>query len=306
VSVPDIQIERSTSVVIATRDRSDSLEATLRFVERLAVPPGWTTELIIVDNGSSGETRIKTAGNLNGRPGRVVYEDIPGVSRARNRGASLANGEVLLFLDDDVRPPTNWLSCLASPILEGTAAATVSQFRLGHDRPWLTAIDRARLMSELSIEPAHPFLVGGSMAIRRDLFTSLGGFEEELGPGALGPGGEDLLLTYRVQAAQERICLIADVEVLHLPEERKLERQALDRRVVAEARSDAWLAYHWFGRTDRFPRVKEILIGVLARLGLGRTRVTLAARSAWHRQMNIEQRTARKYPERSRSGTSSN
>jgi hypothetical protein len=56
------------------------------------------------------------------------------------------------------------------------------------------------------------------------------------------------------------------------------------------------LAYHWFGRTDRLARAKEMLFGGLARLSPGGMNVTLSARSAWHSQMRIEQQKVRKYP----------
>jgi glycosyltransferase involved in cell wall biosynthesis len=287
----------SVSVVISTRDRWRSLRATLECVRRLAIPLGWSTELLVVDNGSSDDTNeVSREGAINGREARVLIEPKPGVSRARNRGAAAASGRIVLFLDDDVRPPRHWLIGLASPIARGAVWATVSQFRLGHDRPWLTELDRTRLMSELSIDPVRPFLVGGSMGIRRDIFLDLGGFEEELGPGALGPGGEDLLLTYRVEAAGGRIAFVDDVEALHLPEERKLQRRALDERLIGEARSEAWLAYHWFGRSDRLPRGKAALLRGMARLVVGRRQVPYAVRAAWHSQMATEQLRERKYP----------
>ncbi len=287
---------RSISVVIGTRDRSASLAATLGCVRRLIVPADLSTELVIVDNGSSdGTLEVATSARLDEASARVLVERRPGVSRARNRGAAEAGGDVLLFLDDDVRPPETWLTRLAAPILDGIATATVSQFRLGHDRPWLTQLDRARLMSESSIDPEHPFLVGGSMGIRRDVFLELGGFEEELGPGALGPGGEDLLLTYRLEASGGSIAFVEDVEVLHLPDARKLERLALDARLVAEARSDAWLAYHWFGRSDRYAASKSAVLAAFARLPLRDRKVAYAARAAWHSQMRVEQQRKRRY-----------
>jgi glycosyltransferase involved in cell wall biosynthesis len=284
------------SVVLATRNRAAALEETLAVLARVTVLESWNAELIIVNNGSSDDTAaVATRGRIGDSPAGVITEPVRGVSRARNRGAKHAGGSVLLFLDDDVHPPQTWLRGLATPIVEGAAAATVTQFRLGRDRPWLTNVDRARLMSELSIDPTHPFLVGGSMGIRGDLFRDLGGFDEELGPGALGPGGEDLLLTYRVQARREAIAFVQDVEVIHLPDPDKLLRQALEARLVAEAASEAWLAYHWFGRSDRRAAAKARVLAAMSRLPLGGAKQNYAVRAAWHAQMDVEQRRQRKY-----------
>ena len=120
----------------------------------------------------------------------------PGVARARNSGAAAGSGEILLFLDDDVHPPPHWLADLARPVATGKAAATVSLFRMtpGSEREWMSDVDRGALVSEVSIDPERPWLASGSIAIARSAFERCGGFEEELGPGALGSGGEDLLL----------------------------------------------------------------------------------------------------------------
>jgi glycosyltransferase involved in cell wall biosynthesis len=45
------------SIVIATRDRSADLKVTLEHLARAEVPAGWPVELLIVDNGSSDDTK---------------------------------------------------------------------------------------------------------------------------------------------------------------------------------------------------------------------------------------------------------
>jgi GT2 family glycosyltransferase len=284
------------SLIIPTRNRADSLNATLAAVENLTIPSDWAADVVVVDNGSSDNTsEVVANGSVGGHRTRIILEPTPGASRARNRGAAESSGDVLLFLDDDVRPPSNWATRLVTPILTGLAGATVSQFRLAADRPWLTNRDRASLMSEYSIDPRSPFLVGGSMGISRAAFAEAGGFEEELGPGALGPGGEDLLLTYKLHASGRKIMFLDDLEVLHEPDEAKLERGALIAREVSAAKSEAWLAYHWFGRSDSYAVGKAQVLTLASRLARGDAGVHIAARAEWHRQMAIEQRRPRKF-----------
>ncbi len=81
-------------------------------------------ELILVNNGSKDKTEgvaaVKTSANFKVR---YAHEPIRGLSQARNVGIRLAKGEILLFIDDDVRPTTSWLRDMCAPILEGRADA---------------------------------------------------------------------------------------------------------------------------------------------------------------------------------------
>jgi hypothetical protein len=156
------------------------------------------------------------------------------------------------------------------------------------------------------MDPAHPFVVAGSMGIRRDLFELIGGFEEELGPGALGAGGEDLLMTDQIRGAGQEVVCVSDVVVEHWMDETKLTHDALVARAADGARSEAWLARHWHGRVDRYPAAKVVALRALrkfsrvrrsryAATGVASWDGVMAARIAWHSQMAIEQRRPPKY-----------
>lgn len=59
-------------------------------------------EIIIVDDGSSGEENIRGLQKWKGHPAvRIVQQSNEGVANARNKGAGLAQGEFLAFLDAD-------------------------------------------------------------------------------------------------------------------------------------------------------------------------------------------------------------
>lgn len=286
----------SCALVVPTRNRAGVIRETLKCIALLTVPREWDAQLVVVDNGSTDETPSLThLMELGGRPGQMIRVQEPGVARARNRGAAAATGAVILFLDDDVRPPTNWLVDMASPILAGNVAATAGLFRIDEEvwQPWMTDEERGMLVSEHSIDPGHPFLASGNMAVRRELFDRLGGFEEELGPGALGAGGEDLLLTWRLQDAGEQIVAVKSATANHFVDVSKLTPEALVDRAAEAARSEAWIAHHWWGRQDRHAWLKWCLFRALAVLFPGSRR--LAASRSWHGQMRIEQRRSPKY-----------
>src|SRR5438067_689612 len=102
--------EPDVSVIIATRNRADSLASLLPRL--LGLSPGLRWELIVADNGSTDATAA-----LLGRLGerlRSVHEPLQGKCRALNRAVAAARGELLVFSDDDVEPHEAWLDELAA------------------------------------------------------------------------------------------------------------------------------------------------------------------------------------------------
>lgn len=73
-------------------------------------------EIIVVDNGSKDKTP-DIARNLGCR---VVKEKRRGISRARNKGALVARGEYLCFIDADGVLSKNWLSIADRKIDKGS------------------------------------------------------------------------------------------------------------------------------------------------------------------------------------------
>ena len=93
------------SVVIPTRNRRSRLIETLDGVLAQRPPPGGF-EVIVVDNGSTDETAVALA-ELEATGGdllRVVAEPFRGPAAARNAGAAVARGDLLMFLGDDTEP----------------------------------------------------------------------------------------------------------------------------------------------------------------------------------------------------------
>ena len=65
-------------------------------------------EVIVVDNNSTDETAT-VAEDMGAT---VVREPVQGIGRARNRGASVAQSDVLAFVDADVIVPTTLLEAI--------------------------------------------------------------------------------------------------------------------------------------------------------------------------------------------------
>ena len=97
------------SVIIPAFNEADYLPSTLdsiqRASERLRDRADVEVEVIVVDNNSTDET----AAVAEAMGATVVRETVQGIGRARNRGASAAEGDVLVFVDADVTVPITLL-----------------------------------------------------------------------------------------------------------------------------------------------------------------------------------------------------
>ena len=100
------------SILVATRNRRESLARFFSVVSSLSDSPSW--ELIVVDNGSTDGTDDLLLSAAARFPVMSIYEGRPGKSRALNRALARARGEIVVFTDDDVIPDPQWLVALYS------------------------------------------------------------------------------------------------------------------------------------------------------------------------------------------------
>ena len=72
-------------------------------------------EILIIDNGSTDDTRKVSQHIIRETPGReirYIFEPEPGLLASRHRGALEANGELLVFVDDDIEATAGWLQAI--------------------------------------------------------------------------------------------------------------------------------------------------------------------------------------------------
>ena len=103
------------SIVIPTYNRPERLEQCLESIARLDYPSN-RFEVIVVDDGS----------RISLEPIAVKFEDCisinlirqsnAGPASARNTGAAAAQGDYLIFTDDDCQPHPDWLKTLTQAI----------------------------------------------------------------------------------------------------------------------------------------------------------------------------------------------
>lgn len=199
------------SVIVATRERPDAVG---RAVSSLLLCTG-AFEVIVVDNASSTDSTREVVAKLGDDRVRYVRMEEPGLSRARNHGASLAKGGVLAFTDDDVRVDAGWVEALEraftlapeTGVVTGMVVAdelmTPAQVYFDGRVSWSSRCKPSEVtLADRRTDPLQPYRggdlgTGANLAIRTRVFQALGGFDEALGAGTPSRGGEDLDLLAR-------------------------------------------------------------------------------------------------------------
>lgn len=171
------------SVVIPTHNRSDALSHTLSSLKKQDFGELW--EVIVVNNLSTDDTDEVVRRQDFPVPLRLFHEKTPGVAAARNRGAREARGEILIFIDNDILVPADFIRRHAE-----TLQAHPNCWFIGRvvNPPELreTAFGRYRddlhesYFRDLPTESLADYKVatGQNWAMRREQFFSAGGFDE--------------------------------------------------------------------------------------------------------------------------------
>ncbi len=224
------------TVILCTRNRSRSLAKALDGAARLHLPEALDWDVLVVDNGSSDDTREVVLAYRDRYAGRFRYlfEPQPGKSHALNAGLREAGSRILAFLDDDVTVEPDWLHRLTASLHDGRwagAGGRVVPEWAAPPPPWLPQgfpYGLAPLVSfDLGPEAGPltepPF--GTNMAFRKEVFEKHGGFRTDLGP---RPGsqirGEDTELGQRLLDAGERLRYEPSAVVHHPVAEERLRK----------------------------------------------------------------------------------
>ncbi|HVV74124.1 MAG TPA: glycosyltransferase family 2 protein [Verrucomicrobiae bacterium] len=233
---------------MCTHNHADSLAPTLQSLAAVQVPPGWSCQLLVVDNASTDHTKsIIQSAPISSMPVIYLHEPRKGQNNAYNLGLTAATGDVILFTDDDIRFPANWIEAMATPILNGEADAVGGGVHIAPhlERPWMQQIHRTMQAETTFLDPLNPeYLVAANLAIRRKVFDTIPAFDPELGPGALGYGGEYLLLK-QMRLAGFRLTTRFHIAVEHHFDESRLLRKNWLDVAKRQGKTGGYIAHHW-------------------------------------------------------------
>jgi len=222
------------SVIIPVYNGAATIEHCLNALAQQSVPSD-CYELIVVDDGSTDTTDgvvlawCQTHTHIRCK---LVRQSNQGPAVARNRGAQIAQGSLLLFTDADCTPTTSWIEAFlvafglaTKPIAEQTTSSTID----GNSAfPFIAAMgtyrseqkSAAARFAQLEFEERYAHMRNQSTldvvatysaAFLRTGFNEVNGFD----PTFPKANNEDVELSYRLNALGYRMLFVPEAIVYH-------------------------------------------------------------------------------------------
>jgi glycosyltransferase involved in cell wall biosynthesis len=170
------------SVIIPTYQRRDMVAANVTALGRQEFDGDF--EVIVVVDGATDGTAEALRGLKVPFPLTVVEQPNGGAAAARNRGATIARADLLMFLDDDMEAHPRLLAeheeshrAGAAAVLGHLPAHPKSPAGLLADRVKIWADDRGKRLSQPGAELLLEDMLTGQLSVGKALFQDLAGFD---------------------------------------------------------------------------------------------------------------------------------
>ena len=156
------------TVAICTLNRAESLRRTLDTLAAMQVPSDLGWEVVVVNNDCTDHTDEIIASFVGRLPIRRELEPQRGLSRARNRAIDAANGQYIVWTDDDVIVDPGWLNAYVEAFRRWPEAVVFGGAIIPrYDCFWPAAkglgicAEPARIDDDVNVGPNNVFAVGG-------------------------------------------------------------------------------------------------------------------------------------------------
>ena len=197
-------------------------------------------EVVVADNRSNDRTAdaaMEYADRLNIRVVRAFERQ--GVNYARNTGIEASRGDIIVLLDADDRAQAEVLKAFSEAFARDPGLGIAGGLLSSHDQE---SFEMERPQGYL------PYVPGGIMALRRAVYDSIGGFDEEF------VGGHDEVdFCWRAQHAGFRIDLVREA-VLDRTERQTLRGAFHQFRGYGSTYVQLWVKHRERGIAGSSPR----------------------------------------------------
>jgi len=177
------------SVIIPTYNGAKKISDLLSALEQQTFKD---FEVIVVIDGSTDNTEQILRQKQYCFPLRLIVQENKGRAGARNAGAEAANGETLVFLDDDTVPCQDVInrhyernrksfrpSIIVGALMldERVCVSDIQQYRAYLDKIWTESL---RAYDEEPLPDDKVYMTAGNFSLLKKTFIGLGGFDERL------------------------------------------------------------------------------------------------------------------------------
>jgi GT2 family glycosyltransferase len=163
------------SVVIPTYNRAERL---LRAVDSVLRQSFGSLEVLVIDDGSTDDT-ANVMRSIDDPRVKYFVQENQGPASARNRGAALASGQIITFLDSDDLALPGWLGNMVQPFTVHNADIVYCGVEVipqsNHTGRRLVHLPKP--MGPVFGNIRGWFFTAGAYALRKSVFESAGGFD---------------------------------------------------------------------------------------------------------------------------------
>jgi len=274
------------SVIIPTYRRAQYLRDAVASVMAQDFPRD-EYEILVVDNAPQPTPELASlCDSLQSPPVRYVHEPRNGLHHARHAGAKRARGDILVYVDDDIRATSGWLAALCRPF--ATAPVGVVGGRICPEwdvepPEWIRTFSPGYLslldLGDSRLELTWPQQVYGcNLAVRKSVLFDVGGFHPDsfADPGMRWYRGDgETGLLRKVYAAGHGVWYEPAACVRHRISAARLTPAYFERRAFNQGISDSFTAYR-----ARYYPLHEYEMPRRGRFALGNGRLPRMARLA--------------------------
>jgi glycosyltransferase involved in cell wall biosynthesis len=212
----------------------------------LAPSSGW--KLVVVDNGSTDQTKEIVDSFANRLPLQSLVESRLGKNFALNAGLAVAEGDLTILTDDDVFPHPDWLIRYrnvadAQRGFSIFGGAVLPRWEVPPPA-WVRWTDLGAAYAITPTDwtdgpvPAN-CVWGPNMAVRAEIFASGIRFDTAIGPqGANYAQGGDTELTRRLERLNYRAWHVHNAVVEHFIRKEQLDKDWVLRRAIRHGRGE--------------------------------------------------------------------
>ncbi|MCL5960302.1 MAG: sugar transferase, partial [Chloroflexi bacterium] len=196
------------SIIVPVRNGADCLSECLTALLAQTIPSA-SYEVIVVDDGSTDGT-LEMAASF---PVQVVSQAHQGPAAARNRGAALAKGKILLFTDADCQPEPNWLATMVSPLASDGVVGAKGRYSTKQKAlvPRLVQAEYEAKYKRMGKAKYVDFIDTYSAAYRKSVFLDNGAFDTNFPSASV----EDQEFSFRLAERGYKMVFVPNATVVH-------------------------------------------------------------------------------------------
>lgn len=221
------------SIIIPTRNRYKYVHDLIADLKNQTLKD---IEIIVVDQSTKKEP---IAGVTQ------IFDEGTGPCRSRNIGARKAQGDILVFLDDDARVEVDFIEEMVKPIRDGKFVACAGancdpegnylyedgEFLVKNDYNFIKSLTRNPNAPTSRITLSFP---GCCSAVKKDVFMDVGGYDERFDPTG---AGEDREMGIKLFKNGYGIWYNADAKFLHFGAKKGGSRDVGSRSLMLDINS---------------------------------------------------------------------